>query len=362
MAGLYVHVPYCVRKCIYCDFYSVESSRDSIATRLASSAAPDANDFLNALEMELRSLPRDFRPETVFIGGGTPTELSEPDLDRLLQSLHNHLDLSRVTEWTCEANPGTLTRAKASLLLSAGVNRISLGIQSFHAPNLEFLGRIHSGEDATGAYDLLRGLGVRNINLDLAPEHTSGYCLTFEPDTPLFTLKQKGYVLEVDDDRARSQYHLLRQATTAAGYRQYEISNFARPGYECRHNLLYWSGGEFLGCGPSAHSYWKGVRRSNVPHIRRYCDALLNGKSAQIASEQLDPEGRARESLVMSLRRTDGVSRRDFIEDTGFDYYDLCRPAIESLQGHGLVSEGEGKLALTESGLFVSNAVFAELL
>lgn len=381
-SGLYLHIPFCVRKCVYCDFYSIETLAGPISDRLTA-PLPDHSQFLDALAIELQHLPAGFHPDTIFIGGGTPTELSDDNLQRLLSLVHRYIDLRLVREWTCESNPGTLTSAKAHLLRAAGVNRMSMGVQSFNPGNLEFLGRIHGPDDVEHSYALLREAGFENINLDmiygipgsslettrqdvkrliaLGPEHMSCYCLTFEEGTPLMDMKRKGYVREVDGKEELRQYKMIRSLLEAAAYDQYEISNFARPDRMCRHNLLYWGPAPYLGCGPSAHSHWNEQRYANVRTLRVYCKRLLNGESAVDFTEQLPPEEKARESLVMWLRRIHGVPRKAFAAATGFDYHALCGPAIAQLCADGLLDESDGSLRLTTRGLFVSNSVMAEL-
>jgi oxygen-independent coproporphyrinogen-3 oxidase len=382
MPGLYVHVPFCVRKCLYCDFYSLPTGRGALARRI-DTEAHDASVFLDALAVELARLPPAFAPETIFIGGGTPTELSDRDFARLLAMVKDASARGSVTEWTCESNPGTLSRSKVRMMRDAGVNRVSLGVQSFDPSALEFLGRIHSGEEAIDGYRLLRDEGFDNINLDLiygvpgvprdalardldtlaelAPEHTACYCLIFEDGTPLNELRQKGFVKEVEDDEELEQYNLVRSRLNAAGYRQYEISNFSRPGRECRHNLLYWGPGEYIGCGPSAHSHWAGARYGNVRNLDDYCLNMLSGAPARAFEERLDPEKKARETLVMGLRRLEGVDRNAFKTATGFDFAELCRQEIDWMRDEGLLEHDGPRLRLTEKGLFVSDAIFAEL-
>jgi len=384
MAGLYIHVPFCVRKCIYCDFYSVESSTKPIASRLGRAQSPDADRFLEALESEFRSLPAGFNPGTVFIGGGTPTELSDSDFERLLRMVCSVVGSDVVTEFTCEANPGTLTSKKAEMMKSFGVNRVSIGVQSFHHENLEFLGRIHSGDDARAAVHMLRNAGISNLNIDLIfgipgssaeilrrdleqiielnPQHTSCYCLMFEPGTPLDDLRKRGYVREIPDEESLRQYALVRAIYEQAGYRQYEISNFAKPGFECRHNLLYWGGGEYIGVGPSAASHWHGTRYENVRSIRKYCDMLHQGESPRNSEERLDAETRARETLVFALRRIDGISTAGFLENTGYEIGTLCGDRVQTLEREGYLEHQGDMLRLTEKGLYVSDAVFAELM
>ena len=382
MPGLYVHIPFCVRKCVYCDFYSLPTAQGPLSKRLVQ-AEPDQPDFLAALESELGQLPRPFRPDTVFMGGGTPTELSAHDLGRLLDVLHRTIDLSAVTEWTCESNPGTLTREKALLLRSAGVNRMSLGVQSFDPKTLEFLGRIHSADEAAEGYHLLREVGIPSINLDLiygvpgadrgvverdlarlvelAPDHAACYCLIFEDGTPLADLRARGFVKEVDDDTELEQYEVVRTALRAAGYQHYEISNFAKPGHACRHNQLYWGAGEYLGVGPSAHSHWQGERFGNVRDLAAYCRRQLAGQSIRSFSERLPPEAKARETLVMALRQLEGITWAQFKQYTGFNLRALCGETLDALAKDGLLEVTPERVRLTQNGLFVSDGIFAEL-
>jgi oxygen-independent coproporphyrinogen-3 oxidase len=357
--------------------------RGPVSLRMQEHASFDASVFLDALEAELRQLPAGFRPETIFIGGGTPTELSDADFRRLFEILRARVDLGGIVEWSCESNPGTLTEAKACILREAGVNRVSLGVQSFDPPTLEFLGRIHSAEEAEAGFHLLRAHGFDNINLDLmygipggtreaverdldrlialGPEHAACYCLIFEDGTPLADLRKKGFVKEVDDETELVQYQLVRDRLAAAGYRHYEISNFARPGRECAHNLLYWGAGEYIGCGPSAHSHWAGERYGNVRDLKAYCERMLGGTSPRAFTERLDPAAKARETLVMALRRRDGVSRDAFRQATGYDYRQLCGETMDWLTREGLLEETGTGVRLTDQGLFLSDGVFAEL-
>ena len=339
--------------------------------------------FLRALEEELKNLPVTFSPETLFIGGGTPTCLPTAELRILFDLLKRAVDVRGVAEWSCEANPGTLDEEKADVLRAAGVNRVSLGVQSFEPQNLAFLGRIHSAKEAEAAFLQLRAAGFENINVDLmygipnssreilkrdlamvvslGPEHVSCYCLTFEKGTELARQRDAGVVMEVEDEEELEQYQLIRETLGRAGYEHYELSNFAKPGRECRHNLLYWSGGDYLGCGPAAHSHWAGLRYGNVGDVEDYGAALEANRSPRNFEERLEPEAKARETLIMGLRRLKGVSRREFQAQTGFDYRTLRGREIDSLCGMGLLEESGGFLRLTEKSLFVSDSVFREL-
>lgn len=384
MPGLYIHIPFCVRKCLYCDFYSLPTGRGPVARRLVELEHESQPDFLDALAVELGRLPAEFKPQTVFIGGGTPTELSDEDFERLFRLVRASSDLSDVSEFTCESNPGTLTPAKVDIMIAGGVNRVSLGVQSLTPSVLEFIGRIHSPEEAIEGYELLRRKGVKNINLDFmygipgqsidmlradlsraiesGPEHLACYCLIFEDGTPLTELRNKGYLKEVDDDTELEQYQLVREMLTGAGYRHYEISNYAKPGFESEHNKLYWSAGEYIGCGPSAHSHWRGRRYGNIRNLEEYNRRLLAGESVLQFEESLTPGARAREALVMYLRRIDGVGREEFLRATGFDYEQLCGAQIEWLASIGMLDRTDDRLRLTPQGVFVSDSVFAELI
>jgi oxygen-independent coproporphyrinogen-3 oxidase len=361
----------------YCDFYSLPQPADR--------AAPDADRYLAALERELEmSVPRGFRARTVFVGGGTPTELGTADFERLLGIVRSRVDPAALEEWTVESNPGTLTAEKARLMLQAGVTRVSMGVQSLDPESLAFLGRIHTAEEAVAGYRLLRELGFSNLNLDLifgipgssrerlgrdvaaiaalGPEHISCYCLIFEEGTPLHRLRERGLVFEVDEEEELAQYRLVREILGGAGYAQYEISNFARPGRECRHNLLYWGPGEYHGLGPSAHGHVGGMRYGNIRDLGRYCRLLLDeGRLPRDLEERLEPAAKAREALVMGLRRIEGVSRGRFRAETGLDLEALRGVEIDRMVEQGLLERAGDRVRLTERGLFVSDSVFAEL-
>ena len=359
--GLYVHVPFCARKCPYCAFFSLPLPNDSIDAWLA------------GVDRELSSLPAGFRPSSVFFGGGTPTALPEPALSRLLDSVRSRVDISLLAEWSCEANPGTLSPAKARMLRQAGVNRLSVGAQSLRDASLNLLGRIHSADEVRACVALARDAGFSNLGLDLiyglpgipedsflsdvdaalelAPDHLSCYCLEIEDGTPFARRAGQG-LLPVSGDSQRRLFDSLRARLADRGWLHYEISNFARPGRKCLHNLLYWTGGEYVGVGPSAHSHWNGVRYAN--------DARLPSWSVAFR-ERLGPEAKARETLVMGLRRIAGWNRAEFFDATGFDYDALRGPEIARLAREGLLVVSPNRVRLADSALFVSDSVFAEL-
>ncbi len=359
--GLYIHVPFCVRKCGYCAFFSRPAEPDLVAAWFA------------GLERERQALPEGFAPRSVFFGGGTPTALVESDLARLIEFVRARTDLRNVAEWTCEANPGTLTPAKLAQLKTGGVNRLSIGAQSFDDATLKRLGRIHAAADTRAAVAQAREAGFERIAIDviygvpgtsrksfeadveaalaLSPEHVSCYCLEIEEGTPFARQAAEGR-LAVSEEEQRAQFDWARKRLAAGGWRHYEISNFAKPGRECLQNLLYWSGGEYIGVGPAAHSHWRGVRWGNSPELPVWRKSF---------EEKLDPEAKARETLVMGLRRLAGWGRAEFRAATGFDYDALRGTEIARLAAAGLLVVEPDRIRLAEDALFVSDSVFAEL-
>jgi oxygen-independent coproporphyrinogen-3 oxidase len=352
MAGLYIHIPFCARKCSYCAFYSCPVTREL------------AEGFLLSLEREAASLPDGFAPDTIFIGGGTPTSLNRDELKRVL-SLTGRFSPQ---EFSCEANPGTVEPQKLGLLREGGVNRLSLGVQSFDAQGLQTLGRIHSAEEACTAFRQARAAGFENIGVDLmfglpgqsletleadldrmlelGPEHVSIYNLMYEEGTPL----AESSLPRLDEGLEREMYDRIRERLKRAGYIHYEISSFARPGFECRHNLLYWTGGEYIGIGPAAHSHWKGARRANASDLEGY---LLNGPRCDF-EERLEPRAKERETLVMGLRQIAGV-------DVSPELWRELEGKFRSLQDEKLLEIEGCRVRLSDEALFVSDPVFAEL-
>jgi oxygen-independent coproporphyrinogen-3 oxidase len=373
MPGLYIHIPFCVQKCIYCDFYS-ETCNDKLRV----------DQFLKALDTELRLTDSAFVPTTLFFGGGTPTALEPDQLAKLLASLKTHMDLSKIEEWSVEANPGTLTAKKMELLCEAGVNRISLGVQSFNDQRLEWLGRIHRVREVHDAASLVRSFGIKDLNIDLmhsipgvslsdwdaeldaacslSPQHISCYNLTIEEGTPLSKMLKAGKFKEPSEELQLAQFELTDQRLKLAGFEHYEISNYARPGHECRHNILYWTGGDYIGCGPSAHSHIKGRRFANAETLKQYCKMISDRGSACDFEERLPDEARARETLVFGLRMLAGVNRRWFRDQTDYDIDELCGEEIAHMKEVGLIDEHKGNVHLTREGLFVSDSIFAELI
>ena len=374
MYGLYIHIPFCRSRCRYCDFY-----RETL-----SATAVEVDAFLDALLREFSLLPEAFSPKTVFLGGGTPTSLSADQLARLLEGLRKRVDLSKVEEFSCEANPGTLSLEKLKRLRDGGVNRLSFGVQSFNEEVLHLLGRIHSAEKAKEAVYLARDAGFENMSLDLIqgipntttsdveedlrqvlelnPQHLSCYNLSYESGTPLAQDLADGKIAEISEELEAEMYFLTKRILEEAGYKHYEISNYAKPSFECRHNLLYWTGGSYWGCGPAAHSHWKNVRWGNMASLKKYITALKNNQLPQENLESLSAIEKAKETLVMNLRLLDGVNPEKFKQQTGFDLFALCGEEIQQLEEEGLLEKEEHRICLTSRALFISNAVFSELI
>jgi oxygen-independent coproporphyrinogen-3 oxidase len=382
--SLYVHVPFCVRKCLYCAFYSEPSSSERI------------DRYVGALIRELERVAADLRPRTIFFGGGTPSLLNLRQWERVFRAL-SRLPLSGVTEWTVECNPATVSLEKAKLLRSAGVNRLSLGVQSFNETLLDRLGRVHTRRMARDSFDILRQAGFDNLNLDLmfaipgqtlevwretlieaaalGSEHLSTYEVIYEEDTPLYDQLQAGKV-EVDEDLACAMYEELVERATNAGFQQYEVANFARhstlpsplsplpsplsplslPTRSCLHNVNYWRGGSFYGLGPSATTYVRGVRTKNVANTQLYCEQLEQGRRPLESREQLVPLARAGETAAFGLRMAVGWPFEQFRQVTG---YDLRREWAEDM--NQLVRQGRGRILpdrfqLTREGLRFADA------
>ena len=339
---LYVHVPFCNGKCSYCGFYS-ERYDAAVVDR-----------YLRAVVIELeqcRSLGAS-APETIYFGGGTPSVLSEDQLEQLCRAVCQSVSRVNLREWTVEANPGTLTEAKLGILTAAGVNRISLGVQSFDDRVLAELGRRHSAADTDSTVELVRAAGIRHVALDLiaclpgvddemwrrtlervlalAADHLSVYALTIEPGTRLASLVHRGTVTISDDERVLGVLAETEALLERQGYERYEISNYARPGNECLHNLSFWRGGDYLGVGPAASSRLGCRRRTHAADLSGYLDFPSRGVAPPCEEEWLTEENDAVERFIFAFRLKEGVDIGRFCE---------AHPAAE-----GRVAEWEKKL------------------
>jgi len=370
--ALYIHIPFCARKCRYCDFNSIVSESKTI------------DRYLYAIEKELCALKDRYVFNTVYIGGGTPSILTEVQLEKLLDSVIRYIPSSEIQEYTVEANPGTLTVNKIRMLKEYLVNRISLGVQSFQDRQLKFLGRIHSSNDARDAFALLRKAGFKNINIDmifgcseqslddwekdlktvveLHPDHISTYALTYEDGTLLTGDLDDAVIYKLDEHVELEMYKTSIRYLTSNGYNHYEISNFAKDGYECAHNHVYWKNIGYVGIGAGAYSFIDGVRTSNEKDICKYIDGINENKNIKCFCENLQINQFASETVVMSLRLRQGISNADFYERFGYKIEDQFGEQINSLAKYGLVSYENEILKLTEKGLFVADTVMTEFI
>ncbi len=352
--GVYVHVPFCSPgKCRYCDFYSVPREEGLEAL------------FLRALRREAERAGAGVAPRTVYVGGGTPTALSELSLLMLFEAL-SVFSRHALVEFTVEANPGTFGPAKAELMRNGGADRMSIGVQSFDDGVLRFLGRHHTAREAVEAVRVARRAGFENVSLDLIsdvpgtgrgdwrreleaavalePDHISVYSLTLEPGTPLHAAMERGEFAPFDPDESAARMEMTASFLELRGYGRYEVSNYALPGRECAHNRIYWRNGPVLGLGPSAVTFDGRTRTRNVADVEGYVRALERGERPAVFSETLAARRLAGETAMLMLRRREGIVRSEFLAVTGEDPFSLYAETIAELESQGLL-ERDGESA-----------------
>ena len=371
--SLYIHIPFCRAKCAYCNFNSyagLESLYD---------------DYVDALVGEMAIVGGRFstlRGRTIYLGGGTPTVLSLQQLKRILGSCLQAFVIDEEAEVSCEANPGTVDLCYLEGLRHLGVGRLSLGVQSLYDDELQLLGRVHTSAQATEAFEMARQAGFDNLNLDLIyafprhtlkrwrstleraialePEHLSLYPLSLEEGTPLWGRVERGELRAPDDDLAAEMYLLAEELLEA--YRHYEISNWAKPGYESRHNLTYWRNEGYLGFGAGAHSYYGGRRFWNVARPEEYIRRLKVGQSATEGEEVIETPLEMAETVFMGLRLSEGVGFEGFKRRFGRDLSSLYGQQLKELVAWGLLEENERGIRLTPRGRLLGNEVFERFL
>lgn len=365
---LYIHIPFCVKKCIYCDFLSVPYD-EALAMR-----------YITAVLKELE-LRRDTAEtlNTVYIGGGTPTTIPTLALIRLLKNIKDSFEITKDVEITIEANPGTISKEIVKALFESDVNRFSIGAQSFDDDELKLLGRIHNFSDALKSIAAARYAGITNISLDLiygipgqtlaswartvskaieiSPEHISAYELTPEKGTPLYESIEAGNLTKPDEETIIEMYYHAVGKFSEAGYSQYEISNFAKPGFECRHNLNYWNRGQYIGIGAGAHSFIGDRRIKNTGDIHRYIEVVNSGNLPVEDFVEISCNDAIKESIFLGLRKTEGLNINEFNKDLGIDIV----KASEKLINEGLLATDGEHLGLTRKGIVVSNMVITGL-
>jgi oxygen-independent coproporphyrinogen III oxidase len=367
-AGLYIHVPFCRTKCRYCGFYS-EPIKIHFPQRLISAIIAELGHY-KAIDGFC----------TVYIGGGSPSCIPTKQLLRLIGEITSYRN--KPEEFTIEVNPGQVNKDTFTQLHSAGVTRISIGAQSFNPKELTFLGRKHSVGDIRRAVKSAKEAGFENIGLDLIfaiphstleswkhslrsaidldIQHISAYALTYEEDTPLQKAVEAGEVMPVDEETDRQMYDMTIDELEKAGFRQYEISNFAKPGFECKHNLNYWANFPYIGIGPAAGSYWNGSRTLNIHNIKKYIDAIEKAKTVIAENDIPDKIQIACETAVLNLRRRCGIIFDDFKKQTGFDAAKLFTEPIGKYKMLGLLRQTKHRLCLARKALPIADSILCD--
>lgn len=366
--ALYIHIPFCRRRCKYCSFVSFDSIEDNIPA------------YVNAVKKELELRSCDCHIRSIYFGGGTPSLLSIRQLTEILSSIDKYYTIADNAEITIEANPGTVDYKYLEGIKAAGINRLSLGIQSFNDAELQMLGRTHSSKEAVEAIKEVREAGFDNLNIDLIyglpgqtvgdwkknllkaikvnPEHISLYALTLEHEEALFKEIKSGKLPEISADTSASQYELAEDLLQKHGYKHYEISNWAKPGRECRHNLVYWQECAYIGAGVAAHSYVGKRRTGNTGDLDKYIASLSQNSLPPLeVNEEITPELEIAESIILGLRLCDGICLQDFEKRFGVDIMKRYSHQIEELLDFELI-EIDKNIRLTLQGRLLGNEVF----
>ncbi len=373
MAGLYIHIPFCEKKCFYCDFYSIAE-------------LTDVDRFIDFLCFEIKKIAENFeishKIESIFLGGGTPSILEIEHLEKVLNAIADLFSVEKDAEITIECNPGTLSKEKLDAYRNLQYNRLSLGVQSFIDSELQFLKRIHNTDDIIESYDLARACGFDNINFDLmfslpvqslksweytlkrtielAPEHISAYSLIYEPNTPLSKEVKSGKIKPHTNDVDSEFYSFTMQYLESAGYNQYEVANYCIDNKKCRHNLNYWYGGEYIGCGPSAHSFINSKRHWNTRNIQKYCNMLSKGELPIENFENLSLKNQLYETILLQLR-AEGIIREKFTLNFGFDPVIKDDVFSDFINNELIIIEND-KLRLTKKGYLVCDEIVMKLI
>lgn len=370
MKAAYIHIPFCHHICHYCDFNKVFMQGQPV------------QEYLVALDKEMEISVNDKKDvlQTVFVGGGTPTALNERQLQQLTESIQQRLNIGSDAEYTFEANPGDLTKEKLAILKAGGVNRLSFGVQTFNDELLQAIGRSHRAKDVYESIETAKNLGFVNISIDLIYSlpgqtkqdfiesiqkalslglpHYSGYSLIIEPKTVFYNLMQKGKLSLPGQDAEAEMYETLMEQMELHGLKQYEISNFALPGYESRHNLTYWNNEEYYGFGAGAHGYINGVRQSNYGPLKKYMEPLAAGELPILDRHSVSHIEKMEEEMFLGLRKTEGVSIRQFQLKFGKDPLELFAVQISEWTRKGLLKVEQERIFLSKEGRLLGNEVF----
>ncbi len=375
MPGLYIHMPFCTRKCFYCDFYSIinlgliDNYTDALCREIE----------LTARELTEQKLSA----ETVFIGGGTPSLLTPRQMDKIFDSLHKYFHIAANAEISVECNPGTNIIGYLDSYRRTGINRLSIGVQSFVEEELKFLQRIHNSEEAANTVRAAQEAGFDNINIDLIfaipgqtrhsldetitkalglnISHIAYYSLIYEEGTPLFREFKNGRVKKIDENLDAELYYLLIDRLTKAGYEQYEVSNFAKKGKKCRHNLNYWYGGDYIAFGPSAHGFLDGKRYWNYRNLVKYLECLDNNRLPVEGEETLTKEDRLSETIFLQMR-AQGLKLEEFHLNFGFDILTALKKLFSKWHDAGLVKLGSSRIAFTPEGYSIGDELCLKII
>lgn len=372
---IYIHIPFCVRKCRYCDFLSFPADEEV------------KRNYVDALINEIGAfnLSEEYQVDTVFFGGGTPSVLDGVAVLRIMDQIKNHFKMNASVEVSIEVNPGTVSAEKFGMYREAGINRLSFGLQSVHDKELEALGRVHTFEMFLESYEMARNQGFANINVDLMsalpgqscalweeslakvlelrPEHISAYSLIVEEGTPFYNMWEKKQLDLPCEEVERTMYHRTKEILGQAGYDRYEISNYARKGYECRHNIGYWTGVEYIGFGLGASSLISHQRIKNTTDMENYLAAhLYNKKEVWTENEVQTPENQMEEYMFLGLRLSKGISASDFQKKFVRNIREIYGTVLEKHRREGLLDMNGDTIRLTEKGMDLSNYVLADFL
>lgn len=373
MAGIYLHIPFCKKRCIYCDFFSTTRKEQKTAyIRALCHELTNRKDYLKGEPIE-----------TIYLGGGTPSQLAKEDFEAIFSHIYKVYKVTPNAEITLEANPDDLTSEYISMLRTFPFNRISMGIQTFQETTLKQLQRRHTADQAIRAFQGCRTAGFQNISIDLMyglpgetltswkkdlkqalslhPEHISAYHLIYEEGTPLWKLREQHKVEEADEDLSVSLFGTLIDELTTAGYEHYEISNFCRPDKYSRHNTSYWRGIPYLGCGPSAHSFNGTTREWNVSSIDLYIKGI-EGNQRDFETENLDQTTRYNEFIITTIRTVWGTPIEKLKQEFGNELWEYCRKMSAPYLENGKLEIHEGALRLTREGIFISDSIMSDLL
>lgn len=373
MAGIYIHIPFCKRRCIYCDFFSTtQSEKKSIYVNVLCQELEMRKDYLEGEKIE-----------TIYLGGGTPSQLTHEELKEIFAYIYKVYNVEETAEITLEANPDDLTLEYVKMLRQFPINRLSMGIQTFQEDTLKLLHRRHTANQATEAFRRCREAGFQNISIDLMyglpgetleiwkqdlqqaimlhPEHISAYHLIYEKGTPLWNLREQHHVEEANEDLSVTLFSTLIDELINAGYQHYEISNFCLQGFHSRHNSSYWTGKKYLGCGPSAHSYNGLSRQWNVASLDQYLEGITSGKPI-FELEKLDLYTRYNDFVITSIRTCWGMPLSRLQSEYGEELYRYCLRMAKPHLKQGVLEIEKDTLKLTKEGIFISDGIMSDLL